>query len=160
MVSLLSADLELEVLPENLFHDAKRSKCDCQKAPDTKRDTDQSWSENQLGSVSGSVPTITCLLSERVKLKSETSLEATWLQADDKRSAYFLGTSVFLKKKGCFVELLKNIYLAERLTYFPPCVWCWTGGRSTARWPDKKCECVCSVLHSSLRCIACMTYTL
>ena len=90
MVSLLSADLELD-----LFHDAKMSKCDCQKAPDTKRDTDQSWSENQLGSVSGSVPTITCLLSERVKLKSETSVEATWLQADDKRSAYFLGTSMF-----------------------------------------------------------------
>lgn len=45
----------------------------------------------QLGSVFVYVPTITGLLSERVREKSQSSVEAARLRADDKRSTHFLG---------------------------------------------------------------------
>lgn len=75
-----------------------------------------------LGSASVYVPTITCLLFERVNLESET---AAWLRADDKESAHILKRER-VKKRKSVVELLtlvsawKMIYLAERLTYFFP----------------------------------------
>lgn len=137
-----------------------------QKALNIQSDTEQSWSEKSVPvgfSLFFNVSMITCVLPQRGKLKSESLVEALWLQDDDKTSIP-LGMSGFKKKKKKWVRLTlvsnwKMIYLTEHLTYFSSCVWCWDGTISITRWPDEKRERVCTVLHSSLCCIDGLTYT-
>lgn len=102
-----------------------------------------------LSSVSVYVLTITCLLSWRVKLKSESSAKAAWLRADDKSSANFLG-NVNVKKKwrrelSCWLWWVFKKWFTL-LNVWP--TFCWDGAISITRWPDKKP--VRSMQHSSL----------
>lgn len=72
-----------------------------QKALNIQSDTEQSWSEKSVPvgfSLFFNVSMITCVLPQRGKLKSESLVEALWLQDYDKTSIP-LGMSGFKKKK-------------------------------------------------------------
>lgn len=85
LVSLLSTDLRPEVscAVEYLLHEARKSKCETlregKRGPWLSSETEsraEATSLPLLGPASVYVPTITCLLFERVNLKSESSAEA------------------------------------------------------------------------------------
>lgn len=164
-LSLLSANLGPEVLSakQNICftRQGRANVTGCKKALDIQRDTEQSWSEKSVPA--GLAPCLSPydnlpfiwegqtevrvigrgrMITSRWQEERSLPWERVRLKKEEEKKR---GLSCWLWQAFKKWFTLLNVWPTP-----PPRVWCWDGAISVTRWPDKKRECVCSVLHSSL----------